>query len=313
MSNVVVVGSCNLDFIVEVASLPVPGQTVLGSDVVSRPGGKGANQAVAARRLGANTMFVGAIGHDQFGTTLRTALENEDLDLRQLVVLDHASGVALIVVDEAARNQITVSPGANGRLGVEHLQGLAQSLSGPDSVLLMQLEIPVPTCVAAAGVARDANATVVVNAAPLADPNDPDLQLLLALTDVLIVNEGEALTLAPSPTPPEIDGWLEFAARLSISGPSAAVITLGGSGAVAAEDGKAFYVPPFSVDAIDTTGAGDAFCGAVAAALAEKRSLHDAVRRGCAAGALATTAVGAQAALPNAMDIDGFELRQGGA
>lgn len=312
MSNVVVVGSCNLDLIIEVPALPVPGQTVLGGDIVSRPGGKGANQAVAARRLGADTTFVGAVGDDQFGRTMRTALDAEHLDLRQLVVTDSPTGVALIVVDKAATNQIAVAPGANRRLGVEHLTRLAGALT-PASVLLLQLEIPVPTCVAAARMARDADALVIVNGAPLTDPNDPDLRLLLALTDVLIVNEGEALRLVPSEEPATTtEEWLDLAARARASGPPAVVVTLGACGVVAAEQGAAFFVPACRVDAVDTTGAGDAFCGAVATALAEKRSLHDAVRRGCAAGALATTAIGAQTSLPTARDVESLYAHAGG-
>jgi ribokinase len=311
MTAVVVVGSCNLDFIVEVPELPLAGQTVLGGDVVSRPGGKGANQAVAAKRLGAETTFIGAIGDDQFGTTLRAALAREDIDLSQLVVTTSPTGVALIVVDEMARNLITVAPGANRHLEAQHLSALHDTL-GPGSVLLLQLEIPLPTCVAAAGIARDTGASVVVNAAPLTDPGDPDLELLLALTDVLIVNEGEALTLRSAASPPAcIEDWLALVSESSDSEPPAVIVTLGGSGAVAAEHGTSFHVPAYQVGAVDTTGAGDAFCGAVAAALAEKRSLSEAVRRGCAAGALATTAVGAQSALPRTAELESL-ARQGG-
>lgn len=312
MSDVVVVGSCNLDLIIAVPALPVPGQTVLGGDVVTRPGGKGANQAVAARRLGADTAFVGALGDDHFGRILRRALDAEHLDLGQVVVTDGPTGVALIVVDQAATNQIAVAPGVNRRLAAEHLASLAPSLRS-GSVLLLQLEIPVPTCVAAARIARGAGATVVVNGAPLTDPSDPDLRRLLALTDVLIVNEGEALDLVPAERPATTEAWLDLAARVRAFGPGAVVVTLGASGAVAAERDDAFAVGAFPVDAVDTTGAGDAFCGAVAAALVEGRSLRDAVRRGCAAGALATTAIGAQTALPTARDVELLHAHAGGA
>ena len=301
--SVVVVGSCNLDLIVEVEQLPAPGQTVLGGDVAIRPGGKGANQAVAARRLGADVAFVGAVGGDQFGATLRQALRDEGVDLDGMVVVEGPSGVALIVVDRQAENVITVAPGANYRLTGEHLRGLRLRLT-TDSVLLLQLEIPISTCVAAASVAREAGARVIVNAAPLADATDPDLTRLLELTDLLIVNEGEALSLHPGARPGDIDGWRALAATLSLAGPPAAIITLGESGAVAAEHGVTFAVAGTPVRAIDTTGAGDTFCGALAAALADGRALDDAVRRGCASGALATTAVGAQAAMPTVGELD---------
>lgn len=311
MSAVVVVGSSNLDFIIEVPVLPVAGQTVLGSDVVIRPGGKGANQAVAAQRLGADTTLVAAVGDDQSGSTLRAALAAEHLDLGQLATVDGPSGVALIVVATSAANQITVAPGANRRLSAVHLATLGTVLT-PAAVLLVQLEIPTATCVAAARLARDAGATVVVNAAPPADPADPCFADLLALTDVLIVNEGEASSLSGVSRPPsDVDGWRELAVAIGAQGPPAVVVTLGDAGAVAAEGDASFFVPAFAVSAVDSTGAGDAFCGAVAAALAEKRALPEAVRRGCAAGALATTAVGAQAAMPDKAELERLDTGMG--
>lgn len=310
MNRVVVVGSCNLDFLVEVPTLPVPGQTVLGKDVVCRPGGKGANQAVAARRLGADVVFVSATGADQFGVTLRDALATEGIDLEHLVTTHSPTGVALIVIDASATNQITVAAGANRRLAPRHLAGLAD-LFEPTAVLLLQLEIPVATCVVAANGAHAAGATVVLNAAPLAGSVDDDLQALLDVTDVLIVNESEAMSLGAGSLS-DIEGWLSFAASYSTTGPAAVVVTLGADGAVAAENGAAFAVTAHSVDAVDSTGAGDAFCGAVAASLSEKRPLREAVERGCAAGALATMAIGAQSALPRTTDIERLLSRVGG-
>ncbi len=306
------VGSGNLDLIVEAPALPAAGQTVLGGDVLSRPGGKGANQAVAARRLGADTTFIGAIGNDQFGGVIRTALAGEGVDLSHLVVADAPTGVALIVFAASAANQITVAPGANRRLAASHLGGLDRILT-PDSVLLLQLEIPLATCIAAARAAGEAGALVVLNAAPAADPGDEELMSLLALTDVLIVNEGEALSMSTATAPPDREGWRAFAAGLSAAVSATVVITLGESGAVAADDTTSFLVPAYAVNAVDTTGAGDAFCGAVAASLAGKRSLYEAVRCGCAAGALATTAAGAQTSLPRSAEIERLEATQGGA
>jgi ribokinase len=303
MSAVVVVGSCNLDLIVEVESLPASGETVLGGDVISRPGGKGANQAVAARRLGAETMFVGATGADQFGATLRAALAAEDVDLTHLMTTDSPSGVALVIVDSSATNLITVAVGANRRLTPEHVSVLRGSLA-PTSVLLLQLEIPLATCLAAARIAHEAGAPVLLNAAPLPSRTDGEFEQLLALTDVLIVNEAEAMGLHDVARPSDIEEWRSFASEVSVFGPPAVVVTLGDAGAVVAERERSFAVAPYQVNAVDTTGAGDAFCGAVAASLAEKRTLDDAVHRGCAAGALATTALGAQSALPTADEVD---------
>lgn len=312
MSSVVVVGSGNLDLIVEAPVLPTAGQTVLGGDVLSRPGGKGANQAVAARRLGADTTFIGAIGDDQFGGILRAALADEGIDLSHLVVADAPTGVAMIVFAASAANQITVAPGANRRLTASHLGALSRILS-PDSVLLLQLEIPLQTCLAAARIASAAGASVLLNAAPAADTDDGEFQSLLALTDVLIVNEGEALSMSAATAPSDLGGWQDFAAELSAAVAATIIITLGESGAVAADGTTSFLVPAYAVDALDTTGAGDAFCGAVAASLARKQSLYEAVHCGCAAGALATTAAGAQTSLPRSTDIERLIAAQGGA
>ncbi len=298
--SLVVVGSCNLDLTVEVGRLPMPGQTILGADLVTAPGGKGANQAVAARRLGIDTALVGAVGDDRFGVTLRDALGNEGIDLTDLATVPGPSGVALIVVDAHGENMITVSPGANHRVPAEHLgDRIARS-----SVLLTQLEIPAKVWVAAAEAARSAGTRVVVNAAPLSDPADPDLRRLLAATDVLVVNEGEAAALSDGPLPEGVEQWARLAVTLRGLGPRSVVVTLGAAGAVAAEDDHGFVVPGFGVRAVDTTGAGDAFCGALAAALTEERPLAEAVRRGCAAGALTTTSVGAQAAMPTADELN---------
>lgn len=309
--SLVVVGSCNLDLVVEVGRLPEPGETVLGADLVSVPGGKGANQAVAARRLGVETALVGAAGEDGPGVTLREALAREGVDIAGLATVPGPSGVALIVVDAGGENTITVAAGANRRLTAGHLRRLPARLTA-SSVLLTQLEIPIATCVAAAGMAADAGARVVVNAAPLSDPGDPGLRRLLAAADVVVVNQGEAAALGKAVASSTTDAgstagvaeWRRLAGELRALGPGAVVITLGAAGAVVADDGGDLAVPGFPVRAVDTTGAGDAFCGALAAALAEGRPLAEAVRRGCAAGALATTSLGAQAAMPAVTDVD---------
>ncbi len=299
--RVVVVGSCNLDFIVAVPALPAAGQTVLGSDAVVRPGGKGANQAVAARRLGAATALVGALGTDRFAGTVRAALAREDLDLTGLISVDGATGAALVIVGPGGENIIAVAPGANRHLTPDRVPALP-GLIQPGSVLLLQLETPIRTSIAAAELARTQGARVVFNAAPIPDGADAELAELLARTDVLVVNEGEAQALRP-----DVDGEdRNLAAALRTLGPADAVVTLGGRGAVLADQHDIVAVPAHQVSAVDTTGAGDAFCGAVAAALAGGRPMLEAVRLGCLAGALATTAVGAQSALPTFADIAAF-------
>ncbi|HEY7048855.1 MAG TPA: ribokinase [Jatrophihabitantaceae bacterium] len=293
--SVVVVGSCNLDLVVEVGHLPAPGETVLGGDVQRRPGGKGANQAVAARRLGAETAFVGAVGDDDFGAELRDTLRAEHVDLSHLTVVPGASGVALIVVDAQAENSITVAPGANRHVSAEAVSW------APTSILVLQLEIPLAAAVSAAAGASAAGARVIVNAAPLPDPADPQLRRLLELADVLVVNEGEATRLG-SAQPEELR-------RL---GPDSVIVTLGAAGAVVADGAT----PPVAVagtpvDAVDTTGAGDAFCGALAASLDAGYPMAEAVRRGCAAGARAATAVGARAAMPTVDELERLMAESG--
>jgi ribokinase len=292
MSKVVVVGSANLDLGVGVPHLPRPGETVLGSDIVASPGGKGANQAVAAHRLGADTLLVAALGADRFGADLRGALQREGLPLDQVVTRDGtATGIALIVVDATGENTIVVAPGANAHLDGAALTGLPALLAAGD-VVVLQLEIPLETCVAAARHARQAGALVLLNAAPLPPAGSGALSELLREVDVLVVNEGEAQQLGGDAT------------ALRHRGPAACVITLGARGAISADATGIRTHPPFRVDAVDTTGAGDSFCGALAAALAAGADLEEAVRRGCAAGALATTRMGAQSAMPTTTELD---------
>jgi ribokinase len=304
--HVVVLGSCNLDVIVEVAALPTPGQTVLGHDAVVRVGGKGANQAVAARRLGAPTAFVGALGTDQFAAGIRDALTRENLDLSGLIEVAGPTGMALVIVEPGGENVIAVASGANRHVTPERFAGLLELLR-PGDVLVLQLETPVRTSLAAAELARAARASVVLNAAPISDATDGELATLFGLVDVLVVNEGEARALCP-----DLDGAADrLASALRALGPPVVVVTLGPRGAVLADRDRTLALAPSPVVAVDSTGAGDAFCGAVAAALAGGRALPDAVRLGCAAGALATTAVGAQSALPTLADVTALLAAKG--
>ncbi|WP_433205586.1 ribokinase [Dactylosporangium sp. CS-047395] len=299
MNKVIVVGSANVDVISRVGRLPRPGETILGRDSESAllPGGKGANQAVAAARLGVLTLLFGAVGADAFGAQLRDTLSAEGVGLAHLSTVDGATtGVAQIVVAADGENTIVVSSGANFRFAPAALADLPAVVE-PGDVVLLQLEIPVATCLAAAGIARAAGARVVLNAAPSPEGADPDLADLLDRVDVLVVNETEALAMA---TEAGAEGnWFAVAAALRKQGPDACVITLGADGAVASDDAGDWHQPAFPVDVVDTTGAGDAFCGGLAARLAAGGGLNDAVCTGAAAGALATGRLGAQAALPD--------------
>lgn len=307
MNTVVVVGSLNLDLVVVVSRVPAVGETVAGSDVFRHPGGKGANQAVAAHRLGARTVLVGAIGDDPFGTDLRTALTGEGLPLDQVTTVEGAaSGTAMIVVGNDGDNMIVVSPGANGLLDGAALAGLDAVLA-PQSVLVLQLEVPLATCIEAARLARRLGATVLLNASPLPKLDDPAFADLLRIVDVLVVNETETLRLtARDDRPADADGWAGLAAALHAAGPVTVVVTLGADGAASSSPEGIGIHDAFPVEVVDTTGAGDTLCGALAAGLAEGLPLAEAVRRGCAAGAIACTAVGAQSAMPTLRDLSDF-------
>jgi ribokinase len=311
MNQVVVVGSVNIDLVADVAHLPTPGETVLGGRLRRSPGGKGANQAVAAHRLGARTVLVGAVGDDTFADDALTALAHEGLDTGAVRrVAGVPTGVALIVVATEGENTIVVTPGANWALTAADVATLRTLELAPRAVLALQMEVPLAACLEAASIARSRGATVLLNCAPM--PDRPQLVLtdLLAMTDVLVVNESEALALVPGDEPVDPQGWLALANRLRDLGPAACVVTLGHQGAVVVADDVAHVQPAFRVQTVDTTGAGDTFCAALAVSLAEGESLSAAVARACAAGALATTGPGAYPAAPVASAVDSLLARQ---
>lgn len=273
MTRLTVVGSVNMDVVFDVGTLPGPGETVLGSTVRLVPGGKGGNQAVAAARAGAEVQLVAAIGVDANGGHLREHLAANNVGLDGVVTLPGSSGTAAIVVDAQGENMIVVAPGANGHLTLDspHLRERVADAE----VVLLQLEIPLPTALVAARVAKAAGATVIVNASPAGgDPHD--LAELAAVTDVVIVNESEH------------QHWQWPVPHL--------VITRGSRGATYVGDDQEFDVPAPAVEAIDTTGAGDVFAGVLAAGWLAGH--HHALRRACAAGALATLVPGAGDAAP---------------
>ncbi len=301
MTGVVVVGSMNVDLVVAATRLPQPGETVLGSDIQYRAGGKGANQAVVARRLGAEVSFFGALGSDAFGVDLSTNLNEENISTDDIVTIRECpSGAALITVQLDGENTVTVAPGANSGLTPEHLGKLPKRLSKGD-ILLLQMEIPLATNIAAATMARHVGVTVILNAAPLPNPTTPQLAKLLALTDVLIVNKTEAGQLSTN-GPPYL--WEEQASHLRRWGPEVAIITLGKDGAVAAYPDSVHAEDAFDAATIDGTGAGDAFCGALAVALGGGKGIPSAVRWACAAGAIATTRVGARTGAPQFDEVE---------
>lgn len=292
-ARVTVAGSLNMDLVVRAPRIPRPGETIIGSDFRNVPGGKGANQAVAAARLGADVSMVGRVGRDTFADPLLENLAADGID-HTYVTRDReaATGVALIVVDEAGENSIVVASGANARFSPSDVEAAEATLASAD-VVLLQLESPLETVRRAAELGRANGATVLLNPAPARELPDE----LLALVDVLIPNETEAALLTDRPVDGEEDARAA-AGDLLESGVDVVILTLGERGALLAREGDVTLIPSFEVDAVDTTAAGDAFVGSFAVALAEGRSLTDAVRRGNAAGALAATRMGAQPSLP---------------
>jgi ribokinase len=290
--RVCVIGSANMDLVVRTPRLPKPGETILGGPFEMFPGGKGANQAVAAARMGAQVSFVGRVGADAYGTELRTALSREGVDLTTLrATAGVATGVALITVDESGgENTIVVAGGANKRVSRDDVHAVSGLIRSAD-VLLMQLEVPVDVVAAAAAVARSTGRKVVLNAAPAVELPEG----LLATVDVLIVNRGEAAAGVGAVADVRSR---DLAKRLLDLGPRAVVITLGPRGALVADSRGVEHVPSIEVEAVDTVGAGDAFCGTLAAMLAEGKALAQAARAGCIAGALAAAKQGAIPSLP---------------
>lgn len=286
--RVVVVGSANVDLVVPVERHPHGGETVLGGTLTRSPGGKGANQAVAAARAGgAATSMVGALGRDDAADLLLASLTGAGVDVGAVARLDVPSGTALITVDAAGENAIVVAPGANGHVRVD--DAARERLARAD-VVLAQLEVPVEAVLAAARV-RPAGAPLVLNAAPSRALPDE----VWAAVDVLVVNEHEARDLAPGAADP--------GAALLDRVP-AVVVTLGGAGATVLRRGRPpEAVPGMRVEVVDTTGAGDTFCGVLAAGLARGADLADAARTATVAAALAVTRRGAQDAVPTAQEV----------
>lgn len=283
--DVVVVGSANLDLVATVEHLPAPGETVIGSDYAEHAGGKGLNQAVAARRAGARTAFLGCLGNDAAGDSLHQLLSSEGID-RMITDVAGPTGRALIAVDSRAENSIVVIPGANSMVSIGVVDDRRDVIARA-SVVLCQLEIPLEAVEAALAIARLGGARTVLNPAPAADlPRG-----ILELCDIVVPNQHEVAQLGGT-------------SALLDAGVGTVVITLGARGIrVVTREGE-WEIPPFVVRAIDTTGAGDAACGALAAALSQGADVLTAARRASAAGALAATRRGAVPSLPSAEEID---------
>lgn len=298
MSVISVVGSLNVDISYRVAVMPVPGETVMASDRARSFGGKGGNQAVAAAALGGRVGFVGAVGHDEPGRLYLEHLRGLGVDVVGVEQVEHAdTGTATILVDDTGENLIVVEPGANASLGPDWV-GRHVREAGPD-VVLAQLEVPVEALEAAASALPDA-AVLVLNPAPM-PAHGRGLETLLDRVNVLVPNRKELGQLAGRDEPRTNDEVRECLESLTFEG--AVVVTLGAEGAIVSEPGsKLHHVPALVVDPVDTTGAGDAFCGALAHGIAEGRQLGESVRRAVEVAGRSTLHRGAQVTAPRRAD-----------
>jgi ribokinase len=300
---IVVFGSINLDLVTRVENIPGPGETTLGGDYATSPGGKGANQALAARRAGARVVMVGAVGKDSFAAEALALLKADGVDLSATREVAAPTGAAFIAVDAHGENAIVVASGANRLAVAKQLEALAL---GATDTLVLQRETPPPEVEAAAIHAKAKGARVILNLAPAGPPGEK----LLAALDILVVNEHEALTLGAAlklttHEPEEVASYVDRTLGL------ACIVTLGPAGAVGYAKGVCFAAPAPKVDVVDTTGAGDTFVGAFAAALDSGTSFETAMKRGLAAGSLACTKPGAQPSMPYVVAIEALAKQAG--
>jgi ribokinase len=302
---IVVVGSINMDLVCRTARVPAPGETILGSDLVTIPGGKGANQAVAAAKLGAEVYFVGRVGDDDFGERLLNGLQQHHVNTDFVTVTEGvSSGCAMILVDEKGENSIIVSPGANHRLAAADIDAAAEVIRSA-SIVLLQLEIPLDVVGHTLLVCRRLDARTMLDPAPV-----PPKGLPRALFDVDILcpneNEAEALLQRRSTgSRPKRADAKQMGGDLLARGPTVVIQKLGRKGALIQDrHGYIEHVKGFAAKVIDTTAAGDAFAGAFAVALSEGRSMQDAVRFANAAGAACCESFGAQPALPTRQAVE---------
>lgn len=300
-SKILIVGSSNTDMVVKADHLPAPGETILGGTFLMNPGGKGANQAVAAARLGGNVVFICKTGNDIFGRQSIQLFQEEGIDTSYILSdAKHPSGVALISVDKNAENCIVVASGANATLSVADLQR-AEAVIGESVMVLMQLEIPVATVQYVAATAFAKNIKVILNPAPACELPDE----LLKNISIVTPNKTEAEMLTGIKVT-DLDSAKEAALKLNGKGIETVILTLGASGALVLHEQKFTHIRALPVTAVDTTAAGDVFNGALAVAISEGRDILAATEFACNAAAIAVTRLGAQSSAPYKKEIDGF-------
>lgn len=298
--RIVVLGSCNTDMVVRVVHLPQPGETIIGSDFMINQGGKGANQAVAVSRLGGHVSFVARVGNDGFGQQSVKLLKSEGIDVSYVKLTEGVStGVALIPVDSNGENCIIVDSGANAKLSEQDVLSAREIIESAD-VLLMQLETPINTVLAAAKMAHEHGALVVLNPAPF--PQQPLPLDLLRLVDIITPNETEASMMSGVQVVDE-ESASKAIVKIQSMGVGTVILTAGGKGAYTMKEGVLCHIPAFPTHVVDTTAAGDTFCGALCVSLCEGSSLEDAIRFANKAASISVTRVGAWCSIPHRSEL----------
>lgn len=300
MKNICVIGSLNMDLVVNVDTMPKPGQTIIGSNFKEVPGGKGANQAVAMARLNGNVSMIGKVGEDAFGQTLINSLKNDRVDTTYIETTKGATGVALITVDKNAQNSIVVSPGANFEVKEEDIDNNIKAIENSDIVVL-QLETPLNTIKYALKKAKELNKYTLLNPAPALKLDDE----IIKNVDLLTPNETELEIISGVSIETEED--IQKAAQVMIEkGVKELIVTLGSKGSLYINKEKSIFKKAYKVEAVDTTAAGDSYTGALAVALSNDKSIEEAMDFASKVGALSVLKEGAQSSLPTLEDVKNF-------
>ena len=300
MKNICVICSLNMDLVVNVDTMPKPGQTIIGSNFKEVPGGKGANQAVAMARLNGNVSMIGKVGEDGFGQTLINSLKNDKVDTTYIQTSKGATGVALITVDKNAQNSIVVSPGANFEVKEDDIDNNIEAIKNSDIVVL-QLETPLNTIKYALNKAKELNKYTILNPAPAVKLDDE----IIKNVDLLTPNETELEIISGVSIETEED--IQKAAQIMIEkGVKELIVTLGSKGSLYINKEKSMFKKAYKVEAVDTTAAGDSYTGALAVALSQDKNIEDAMDFASKVGALSVLKEGAQSSLPTLEDVKNF-------